>query len=108
MARVRGRVRRIALAALDERFRDRYVASVQRHEVQHRLDFDRGLVPVPPSICRMKDEAVRFGSSLLQRLATAQDGGIRAAMGVAALAADDSAETLVQRAQRCLSKDTAG
>jgi len=56
----------------------------------------------------MKDEAVRFGSSLLQRLATAQDGGIRAAMGVAALAADDSAETLVQRAQRCLSKDTAG
>ena len=29
------------------RLRDFYVASVERHEVQHRLDFARGLVPIP-------------------------------------------------------------
>jgi hypothetical protein len=31
-----------------ERVRDRYVASVERHEVQHRIDYARGLIPVPP------------------------------------------------------------
>ncbi len=30
-----------------ERLRDHYVASVERHEVQHRLDYRRDLVPVP-------------------------------------------------------------
>jgi hypothetical protein len=29
------------------RMRSRYAASVERHEVQHRIDFGRGLVPIP-------------------------------------------------------------
>lgn len=29
------------------RLRDFYVASVERHELQHRLDFARGLIPIP-------------------------------------------------------------
>jgi len=36
-----------------ERLRDRYAASVERHEVQHRVDYARGLVPVPPLIVSM-------------------------------------------------------
>ncbi len=35
------------------RLRDRYAATVERHEVQHRLDYARGLVPVPPLIADM-------------------------------------------------------
>jgi hypothetical protein len=35
------------------RLRDHYVASVERHEVQHRLDYARGLVPVPPVLVKM-------------------------------------------------------
>lgn len=34
------------------RLRDFYVASVERHEVQHRIDFARGLVPIPELLCR--------------------------------------------------------
>lgn len=30
-----------------QRLRDRYADSVQRHEVQHRLDYQRGLMPYP-------------------------------------------------------------
>lgn len=33
--------------------REPYVLSVERHEVQHRLDFARGFRPVPASLCRM-------------------------------------------------------
>jgi diguanylate cyclase (GGDEF)-like protein len=79
-------------------------AAFRRDEVLARYDRWRfaGILPETS-----KDEAERFGTSLLQRLATVEDGGIRAAMGVAALAPDDSAETLVQRAQRCRSSDTA-
>ncbi len=36
-----------------ERLRDRYAASVERHEVQHRIDYARGLVPVPPLLVSM-------------------------------------------------------
>ncbi len=36
-----------------ERLRDRYAASVERHEVQHRIDYARGLVPVPPLVVSM-------------------------------------------------------
>ena len=46
-------LRRGRVLAAFERFRDRYAASVQRHELQHRLDFDRGLIPVPPIVCDM-------------------------------------------------------
>ncbi|MFO0569644.1 MAG: hypothetical protein U0263_28605 [Polyangiaceae bacterium] len=34
------------------RLRDFYVASVERHEVQHRLDFARGLIPIPELLAR--------------------------------------------------------
>lgn len=33
-----------------ERLRDRFAVSTERHEVQHRIDYARGLVPVPPRI----------------------------------------------------------
>lgn len=33
--------------------RGAYVRAVERHEVQHRLDYARGLVPVPEILCRM-------------------------------------------------------
>jgi len=33
--------------------REPYVLGVERHEVQHRLDFARGFRPVPASLCRM-------------------------------------------------------
>jgi hypothetical protein len=33
-----------------ERLRDRFAFSTERHEVQHRLDYARGLVPVPTHI----------------------------------------------------------
>ncbi len=36
-----------------ERLRDHYVASVQRHEVQHRLDYHRDLIPVPPLLSEL-------------------------------------------------------
>lgn len=36
-----------------ERLRDLYVAGLERHEVQHRLDYARGLMPVPPLLCRL-------------------------------------------------------
>ncbi len=36
-----------------ERLRDHYVASVERHEVQHRLDYRRDLVPVPPMLVEL-------------------------------------------------------
>lgn len=35
------------------RLRDHYVASVERHEVQHRLDYARGLMPIPPIVVRI-------------------------------------------------------
>lgn len=38
-----------------ERLRDLYVAGVERHEVQHRFDYARGLIPVPPLLCRLLD-----------------------------------------------------
>lgn len=38
-----------------ERLRDLYVAGLERHEVQHRLDYARGLIPVPPLLCRLLD-----------------------------------------------------
>ncbi|HET9931682.1 MAG TPA: hypothetical protein VFQ35_13370 [Polyangiaceae bacterium] len=34
-----------------EALRDRFVLGVERHEVQHRLDYQRGLIPVPASLC---------------------------------------------------------
>jgi len=36
-----------------EALRDRFVLGVERHEVQHRLDYQRGLVPVPPAVCAL-------------------------------------------------------
>jgi hypothetical protein len=36
--------------ALFERLRDRFARSTERHEVQHRVDYARGLVPVPARI----------------------------------------------------------
>jgi hypothetical protein len=36
--------------ALFERLRDRFARTTERHEVQHRIDYARGLVPVPASI----------------------------------------------------------
>jgi hypothetical protein len=35
------------------RLREPYVLGVERHEVEHRLDFARGFRPVPASLCRM-------------------------------------------------------
>jgi hypothetical protein len=34
-----------------EALRDRFVQGVERHEVQHRLDYARGLIPVPAFLC---------------------------------------------------------
>jgi hypothetical protein len=34
-------------------FRRGYAKSVERHEVQHRLDYARGLIPVPPTLCEV-------------------------------------------------------
>jgi hypothetical protein len=42
------------VAAFD-RVRDRYVASVERHEVQHRIDYRRGLIPVPAILAERLD-----------------------------------------------------
>jgi hypothetical protein len=39
-----------ASLATFERLRDRFARSTERHEVQHRLDYARGLVPVPARI----------------------------------------------------------
>jgi len=36
-----------------EALRDRFVQGVERHEVQHRIDYERGLMPVPPLLCRI-------------------------------------------------------
>lgn len=38
-----------------ERIRDAHAAAVQRHEVQHRIDFRRELLPMPPSVKTMLD-----------------------------------------------------
>ena len=35
------------------RLRDRYVTSVERHEVQHRLDYARGALPYPETLARL-------------------------------------------------------
>jgi hypothetical protein len=35
------------------RLRDPYVLGIERHEVEHRLDFARGFRPVPASLCRI-------------------------------------------------------
>jgi hypothetical protein len=35
------------LVSAFERARDRFALSMQRHEVQHRLDYERGFVPIP-------------------------------------------------------------
>jgi hypothetical protein len=35
------------------RLRDPYVLGIERHEVQHRLDFAHGFRPVPASLCRI-------------------------------------------------------
>jgi hypothetical protein len=37
-----------ALVAAFARLRDRYTLSIERHEAQHRLDFSREFVPLPP------------------------------------------------------------
>jgi hypothetical protein len=34
-------------------YRTAYARSVERHEVQHRLDYARGLIPVPELLCKM-------------------------------------------------------
>jgi hypothetical protein len=34
-----------------EALRDRFVRGVERHEIQHRIDYGRGLIPVPASLC---------------------------------------------------------
>ncbi len=39
-------------AAAFRRLRDFYASSVERHEVQHRIDFARGLFPVPEILCK--------------------------------------------------------
>ncbi len=39
-----------ANVALFEKLRDRFARSTERHEVQHRIDYGRGLVPVPTRI----------------------------------------------------------
>jgi hypothetical protein len=39
-----------ANVALFEKLRDRFARSTERHEVQHRIDYGRGLVPVPARI----------------------------------------------------------
>ena len=44
--------------------RDDYAASVERHEVQHRLDFDRGLIPVPEILARRLGVTNRLDASL--------------------------------------------
>lgn len=41
-----------APSAAFRRLRDFYVASVERHEVQHRIDFARGLFPIPELLCK--------------------------------------------------------
>jgi hypothetical protein len=41
---------RPASIATFERLRDRFARSTERHEVQHRIDYTRGLVPVPARI----------------------------------------------------------
>ncbi len=41
---------RPASIATFERLRDRFARSTERHEVQHRIDYARGLVPVPARI----------------------------------------------------------
>jgi hypothetical protein len=35
------------------RLRDPYVQAIERHEVEHRLDFARGFRPIPSSLCRI-------------------------------------------------------
>jgi len=35
------------------RLREPYVLGIERHEVEHRLDFARGFRPVPSTVCRM-------------------------------------------------------
>jgi len=35
------------------RLREPYVLGIERHEVEHRLDFARGLRPLPPLLCRI-------------------------------------------------------
>lgn len=35
------------------RLREPYVLGIERHEVEHRLDFERGFRPVPSLVCRM-------------------------------------------------------
>jgi hypothetical protein len=36
-----------------EALRDRFASGVERHEIQHRLDYARGLIAVPPLLCRL-------------------------------------------------------
>ena len=35
------------------RLREPYVSSIERHEVEHRLDFVQGFRPVPPILCKL-------------------------------------------------------
>ncbi|HEY4102605.1 MAG TPA: hypothetical protein VGM44_01900 [Polyangiaceae bacterium] len=35
------------------RLREPYVAGIERHEVEHRLDFARGFRPIPASLCKI-------------------------------------------------------
>jgi len=35
------------------RLREQYVLGIERHEVEHRLDFARGFRPVPTALCRL-------------------------------------------------------
>jgi hypothetical protein len=36
-----------------EALRDRFARGIERHEIQHRLDYARGLIAVPPFLCRL-------------------------------------------------------
>ncbi|MEZ4222708.1 MAG: hypothetical protein R3B13_17330 [Polyangiaceae bacterium] len=56
-----------------ERLRDHYVASVERHEVQHRLDYRRDLVPVPPVLVELLGVENPLGALPASRPARARD-----------------------------------
>jgi diguanylate cyclase (GGDEF)-like protein len=88
---------RRAARALSGKFR--------RDEVLARYDRWRFAGVLPET---SKDKAARFAGTLVERLAMVQDGGIRAAIGVAALEPSDSPETLVQRAKGRLLNGAAG
>ena len=56
-----------------ERLRNHYVASVERHEVQHRLDYRRGLIPVPPLLSELLGLENPLDAAYGSRAARARD-----------------------------------